>query len=79
MHSGEVLFNAGDAADSGFVDPGRLVQRSPRSESGRRPQPSRSDAGTLLGELALLTETKRPVTATALEPSTVLRIPRACS
>ena len=32
--------------------------------------------GTLLGELALLTETVRPVTATAKEPSTVLRIPR---
>jgi CRP-like cAMP-binding protein len=30
-----------------------------------------------LGELALLTETTRPVTATALEPSTVLRIPRS--
>ncbi len=32
--------------------------------------------GTLIGELALLTETVRPVTATANEPSTVLRIPR---
>ena len=29
-----------------------------------------------MGELALLTETIRPVTATANEPSTVLRIPR---
>jgi cyclic nucleotide-binding protein len=33
--------------------------------------------GTLLGELALFTETTRPVTATALEPSTVLCIPRS--
>ena len=33
--------------------------------------------GTLLGEMALFTETRRPATATALEPSTVLRIPRA--
>jgi len=32
--------------------------------------------GTLLGELALFTDTRRPATATALEPSTVLRIPR---
>jgi CRP-like cAMP-binding protein len=32
--------------------------------------------GTLLGELALFTETTRAVTATALEPSTVLCIPR---
>jgi CRP-like cAMP-binding protein len=33
--------------------------------------------GVLLGELALVTETKRPVTATALEPSTVMRITRS--
>ena len=33
--------------------------------------------GTLLGELALLTETTRPVTATAAEPSTVIRVPRS--
>ena len=32
--------------------------------------------GTLIGELALLAQTKRAATATALEPSTVLRIPR---
>ena len=32
--------------------------------------------GALLGELALLTETTRPVTATAAEPSTVIRVPR---
>ncbi len=33
--------------------------------------------GVLLGELALVTETKRPVTAIALEPSTVMRITRS--
>jgi CRP-like cAMP-binding protein len=33
--------------------------------------------GALVGELALITETKRAATATALEPSTVLRIPRS--
>ena len=33
--------------------------------------------GTLLGELALITEIKRPATATASEPSTVIRIPRS--
>ena len=32
--------------------------------------------GALIGELALLTETKRPVTAVAREPSSVVRIPR---
>ena len=33
--------------------------------------------GTLLGELALVTETKRPVTATAIEPTTVMRVSRS--
>ena len=33
--------------------------------------------GTLLGELALIAETKRPATATAHEPSTVIRISRS--
>src|SRR5205823_14518098 len=32
--------------------------------------------GAMIGEMALLTETQRPVTATACEPSTVMRIPR---
>jgi CRP-like cAMP-binding protein len=74
VHSGEVLFNAGDAADAGYV-----VQEGSFSLA-----PQASDAsdtitvgpGTLLGELAMLTETTRPVTAKALEPATVLRIAR---
>ena len=33
--------------------------------------------GTLLGELALIAETRRPATATATEPSTVIRISRS--
>jgi CRP-like cAMP-binding protein len=75
VHSGEVLFSAGDPADSGFVvQEGSFNLASP-AEDG--PKPIRVGPGTLLGELAMITETTRPVTATALEPSTVLRIPRA--
>jgi CRP-like cAMP-binding protein len=33
--------------------------------------------GTLLGEMALIAETKRPATAIAREPSTVIRISRS--
>ena len=74
VHPEEVLFSAGDPADAGFV-----VQEGTFNLTAR--QSERGDAvvvgrGTLLGELALLTETIRPVTATANEPSTVLRIPR---
>jgi CRP-like cAMP-binding protein len=73
--SGEVLFTAGDAADSGYIiQEGALRLDLPGAG------PSDSDIvvgpGALLGELALVTETKRPVTATAIEPSTVMRISR---
>jgi CRP-like cAMP-binding protein len=68
IHGGEVLFNAGDEADGGFVvQEGRFSLSS--SEEGRE---LTVGPFTLLGEVALFTETKRPATATALEPSTVL-------
>jgi len=74
VHPGEVLFSAGDPADAGFVvQEGTFNLTSGQSERGDAVVVGR---GTLLGELALLTETVRPVTATANEPSTVLRIPR---
>ena len=54
--------------------------RKARSSSWRRRTADRrrrsSSRGALIGELALLTETKRPVTAVAREPSSVVRIPR---
>ena len=73
---GEVLFTAGEAADGGYiVQVGALLLDLPGAD------PSEPDIvvgpGTLLGELALVTETKRPVTATAIEPSTVMRISRS--
>ncbi len=72
IHGGEVLFNAGEEADGGFVvQEGRFSLSS--SEDGREVTVGPC---TLLGEVALFTETTRPTTATALEPSTVLRIPR---
>src|SRR5262249_21766992 len=71
VHSGEVLFRRGDPADGGYV-----VQEGSFNlddNSGDAAEPMKVGPGTLLGELALITETKRQVTATALEPSTVLR------
>jgi CRP-like cAMP-binding protein len=74
VHSGEVLFKAGDEADSGFiVQEGSFVLTIQESENAKQ---MRVGPGTLLGELALFTDTRRPATATAAEPSTVLRIPR---
>ena len=73
VHSGDILFSAGEPADAGFV-----IQEGSFSLATRQDrEPTVVGPGTLLGELALFTETSRPVTATALEPSTVMRIPRS--
>jgi CRP-like cAMP-binding protein len=74
VHSGEVLFNVGEPADSGFVvQEGAFDLTTGPAKGGQTMVAGR---GTLIGELALFTETVRPVTATASEPSTVVRIPR---
>jgi CRP-like cAMP-binding protein len=74
VHSGEVLFGIGDEADAGFVVQEGSFQLSGLSDGAAELVVGR---GALIGEVALLTETTRPATATALEPSTVLRIPRS--
>ena len=73
VHSGETLFAVGDDADGGYVvqEGSFRLASEEKSEAGVTVGP-----GALIGEMALLTETKRPATATACEPSTVMRIPR---
>jgi CRP-like cAMP-binding protein len=74
VHGGEVLFGVGDNADAGFViQEGSFSLTSGHADEA---EPLVVGRGALIGEIALLTETTRPATATALEPSTVLRIPR---
>jgi CRP-like cAMP-binding protein len=74
VHGGEVLFTAGEPADAGYViQEGSFSLAGGQADAGA---PVVVGRGTLIGELALMTETTRPATATALEPSTVLRIPR---
>jgi CRP-like cAMP-binding protein len=76
LYENEVLFRAGDAADAGYViQTGALKLQRPdakKADDGVKVGP-----GVLVGELALLTETKRPVTAIATEPTTVMRISRS--
>jgi CRP-like cAMP-binding protein len=68
---GDFLFQQGDDADSGFV-----VQRGAfRIDDGAGAEIT-AGPGTLLGELALVVAMRRPSSATALEYSTVVRIPR---
>jgi CRP-like cAMP-binding protein len=75
VHSGNVLFHEGEAADGGYVVQEGSFSLAPQRQG--RIEPVTVGAGTLLGELALITETTRRVTATAQEPSTVIRIARS--
>ena len=75
VHDGDVLFREGEVADAGYViQEGSFRLASGRTRAGT--DPVTVGPGALLGELALLTETVRPATATANEPSSVIRIPR---
>jgi CRP-like cAMP-binding protein len=73
--SGAVLFYAGDLADCGYVvQDGSFMLEDDRP--GRHEE-THVGAGALLGDLALVTDTVRTETATAQEPSVVIRIPRS--
>lgn len=69
---GDVLFNAGDEADAGFI-----VQRGAfRIEDGGGAE-TVAGPGALIGELALIVAMQRPSTAIALENSSVIRVARS--
>jgi CRP-like cAMP-binding protein len=75
VHDGDVLFREGEVADAGYVvQEGSFTIASGNARIGVAP--ITVGPGALIGELALLTETVRPATATATEPSSVIRIPR---
>src|SRR5262249_1753509 len=74
VHGGDVLFREGEMADSSYVvQEGAFTLGSERAQAAA---PATVGPGALLDELALLTETVRAATATATEPSNVIRIPR---
>ena len=74
LEPGQVLFKAGEPADGGYI----VQQGSFRLDPEKIGETELiAGPGTLLGESALFTETRRPATATALQVSMVLRISRA--
>ena len=74
VHDGDVLFREGELADAGYVvQEGSFTLASERTQGAT---PVTVGPGAMLEELALLTETVRAMTATATEPSAVVRIPR---
>jgi CRP-like cAMP-binding protein len=74
--AGDVLFVAGETADAAYVVQRGSFSLLPERATGAT-QELVAGRGMLLGELALMAETRRPATATALEPSTVVRISRS--
>jgi CRP-like cAMP-binding protein len=74
LEAGQLLFAAGEPADCAYV-----IQHGSINLKPDRPREDEviAEPGTLLGESALVTETRRPATATAREDSIVLRISRA--
>jgi len=75
LASGAVLFYAGELADGGYVvQQGSLLLEPGTFSEGKN---FTAGPGTLVGELALLTEMVCPATAIAKEPTTVIRISRS--
>jgi CRP-like cAMP-binding protein len=72
MRRGDVLFTTGETADGAFV-----IQEGTVGLQPDRGEEILVGPGTLLGETALLAETKRPATATAREACKAMRISRA--
>jgi CRP-like cAMP-binding protein len=74
LQPGQILFAAGDSADGAYIIQRGSVSLKP--ERSGEPELI-AGPGTLLGESALLAETRRPATATARESTTVMRISRS--
>jgi CRP-like cAMP-binding protein len=74
LPSGAILFYAGELADSGYiVQDGSILLEPGTLQEGKEVTVGR---GTLIGELALLTDMVCPATAIAKEPTVVIRITR---
>jgi CRP-like cAMP-binding protein len=74
LPSGAVLFYAGELAEGGYiVQEGSLLLEPGTLQEGKEVTVGR---GTLVGELALLTDMVCPATAIAKEPTVVIRITR---
>ena len=71
LRVGEVLFRRGERADGAMV----VLSGSVELQGGGEPVIVRPPV--LLGETALIVETRRAATATTREPASVLRVPRA--
>ncbi len=73
LRGGDFLFRAGEPADCGyFITSGQIIL-----DPGEKREMKAVGPGTLIGELALISSTTRPITARAREPTVVLKLGRA--
>jgi len=75
LRGGEQLFEEGEPADGGYIVVRGSVELKSVAEG--RGGSTVARAGTLIGETAMIVNTIRPATGTALEPTTLLKIPRS--
>jgi CRP-like cAMP-binding protein len=75
LSTNQVLFREGGKAASGYIVSSGGLQLTAREGKKKRIVAS-CEIGSLIGEIALFVETKRPATATAMVPSHVLEIER---
>ncbi len=75
LPSGTVLYYAGDLAEGAYLVQDGAINIEPSIPTSAREY--QVGAGALLCELALLTDMVCPGTATAIEPTTVIRISRS--
>src|SRR5882724_984583 len=73
VHEGVSLFTEGEDADGAYVVQEGSFELVSQENGGVA---TVIGPGALVGELALVSETRRPVSAIAREPSSVVRIPR---
>jgi CRP-like cAMP-binding protein len=72
LRAGDVLFRKGDRSDGGYVVSRGAVALDARDDGS--PATFIAGPSALIGQAALFTRIERPATATAREPSTVIRI-----
>ena len=72
MRAGDVLFRRGDRSDGGYVVSNGAIGLDAREDGS--PASFVAGPSALIGQAALFTRIERTATATALEPSTVIRV-----
>jgi CRP-like cAMP-binding protein len=79
VRRGGILFSVGEPADCGYIVQEGLFRLKTPGVGNKTDKESETTAGPgmLLDDMALLIETPRSATATATEPSTVVRISRS--